>query len=194
VFLLGFILPGTLCFLDLVDYFLSVYFYYVFLESCQFHICVNPSTHSFCGSNLRPFVPAGSNSDILLYVLWAFFSLRLNPFNLVSCQKILWVLDWRWILPESINPCFFFFVFNPFLFLYWRIIALQNFVVFCQISTWISHRCVCVYVCVCIYIFISPSLWTSLPVFKPCFSEMFKVVKLKAAVFLCLLNCEIRTS
>ena len=26
-------------------------------------------------------------------------------------------------------------------FLYWRIIALQNFVVFCQISTWISHRC-----------------------------------------------------
>ena len=29
---------------------------------------------------------------------------------------------------------FFFF------FLYWRIITLQNFVVFCQTSTWISHR------------------------------------------------------
>ena len=26
------------------------------------------------------------------------------------------------------------------LFFYWRIIALQNFVVFCQTSTWISHR------------------------------------------------------
>ena len=29
--------------------------------------------------------------------------------------------------------------FNLFIF-YWRIIALQNFVVFCQTSTWISHR------------------------------------------------------
>ena len=28
----------------------------------------------------------------------------------------------------------------PFLFFYWRIIALQNFVVFCQTSTWISHK------------------------------------------------------
>ena len=26
------------------------------------------------------------------------------------------------------------------LFLYWRVIALQNFLVFCQTSTWISHR------------------------------------------------------
>ena len=31
-----------------------------------------------------------------------------------------------------------FFLFN--LFFYWRIIALQNFAVFCQTSTWISHR------------------------------------------------------
>ena len=144
---------------------LSVYFYYVFLESCQFHICVNSSTHSFCGSNLRPFIPAGSHSDILLYVLWAFFSLRLNPFNLVSCQKILWVLDWRWILPESINPAFFFLFLTPFiLFLYWRIIALQNFVVFCQTSTWISHRCVCV--CMCVYIYIYIPFPLNLP---PCF-------------------------
>ena len=38
-----------------------------------------------------------------------------------------------------------------FLFLYWRMIALQNFVVFCQTSTWISHR----------YTYIL--FWTSLP-------------------------------
>ena len=31
-----------------------------------------------------------------------------------------------------------FFFFNSFF--YWRVIALQNFVVFCQTSTWISHR------------------------------------------------------
>ena len=36
---------------------------------------------------------------------------------------------------------------------YWWIIALQNFVVFCQTSTWISHR----------YTYIFTSLWNSLP-------------------------------
>ena len=45
---------------------------------------------------------------------------------------------------------FFFF-----LFFYWGIIALQNFVVFCQTSTWISHRY--------IYIYISLPFWTSFP-------------------------------
>ena len=37
---------------------------------------------------------------------------------------------------------FFCSLFSPYviLFFYWRIIALQNFVVFCQTSTWISHR------------------------------------------------------
>ena len=41
------------------------------------------------------------------------------------------------LLPSpSFLPSFFF---N--LFFNWRIIALQNFVVFCQTSTWISHKC-----------------------------------------------------
>ena len=45
----------------------------------------------------------------------------------------------------------FFFLFNSFF--YWRVIALQNFVVFCQTSTWISHR----------YTYI-PSLWGLAPI------------------------------
>ena len=40
--------------------------------------------------------------------------------------------------------------------LYWRIIALQHFAVFCQTSTWISHRCTYV-----------PSLLTLPPVSLP---------------------------
>ena len=43
------------------------------------------------------------------------------------------------------------------LFFCWRIIALCNFIVFCQTSTWISHR----------YIYISPPPWTSLPFHSP---------------------------
>ena len=39
------------------------------------------------------------------------------------------------------GKCFFFLTsFLKILFFNWRIIALQNFVVFCQTSTWISHR------------------------------------------------------
>ena len=37
-------------------------------------------------------------------------------------------------------PGFFFSFFLINLFFYWRIIALQNFAVFCQTSTWINHK------------------------------------------------------
>ena len=40
--------------------------------------------------------------------------------------------------PIELISVFFSFFFN--LFFYWRIIALRNFVVFCQTSTWINHR------------------------------------------------------
>ena len=40
--------------------------------------------------------------------------------------------------PESMCQCMGFLFF--FLFFYWRIIDLQNFVVLCQTSTWISHK------------------------------------------------------
>ena len=52
-----------------------------------------------------------------------------------------WLSDWTTITkglkPQMNGRChhsFYLFVFN------WRKIALQNFVVFCQTSTWISHR------------------------------------------------------
>ena len=48
--------------------------------------------------------------------------------------------SFQWIFPLGLSA---------YLFIYWRIIALQNFVVFCQTSTWIRHR----------YI----PFWTSLP-------------------------------
>ena len=35
---------------------------------------------------------------------------------------------------------------NLIYFFNWRIIALQNFVLFCQTSTWISHRCIYIYI------------------------------------------------
>ena len=51
-----------------------------------------------------------------------------------------------------------FFLFN--LFFYWRIIVLQNIVVFCQTSTWISHRYTK-----------SPPFWTTLPSPSPSHSS-----------------------
>ena len=62
------------------------------------------------------------------------------------------VLNIHWGEPRT---AFFFLFLKMYLFFNWRIIALPNFVVFCQTSTWISHRY--------IYIYISPPFWSSLP-------------------------------
>jgi len=51
-----------------------------------------------------------------------------NAMLLPSCNLSVWV-----------DSFFLFFSFFS-LFFYWRIIALQNFVVFCQTSTWIRHK------------------------------------------------------
>ena len=51
--------------------------------------------------------------------------------------------EWA-ILNNSQESDFVFYISlfkNKYLFFNWRIIALQNFVVFCQTSSWISHRC-----------------------------------------------------
>ena len=53
----------------------------------------------------------------------------------LSCFQIFaHVLGGKWHLSAI------FVLFYIYLFFNWRIIALQNFVVFCQTSTWISHR------------------------------------------------------
>ena len=41
---------------------------------------------------------------------------------------------------KNIFPLFFNLFFSCVIFFYWTIIALQNFVVFCQMSTWIIHQ------------------------------------------------------
>ena len=56
------------------------------------------------------------------------------------------------------------------LFFYWRIIALQNFVVFCQTLTWISHR------------YISPPFWTCLP--SPYLSHPSRLIQSPCLSFL----------
>ena len=67
------------------------------------------------------------------------------PLDLQMSYVVLWSI-WAYF------NLFILFCSLNFLFFYWRIIALQNFVVFCQTSTWISHR----------YTY-TPPFWTSLP-------------------------------
>ena len=67
------------------------------------------------------------------------------PSTCCSFQCMCLLLYWL-----NLFPCILFFLiqwymellffFACFLFFFWRIIALQNFFVFCQISTWIGHR------------------------------------------------------
>ena len=65
--------------------------------------------------------------------------LLVRNFKLNSASSVIIIMQFindrlcRWII------LFFFFHLKKFIF-HWRIIALQNFAVFCQIPTWISHR------------------------------------------------------
>ena len=69
------------------------------------------------------------------FLLFIHLSVYLSLFILFSYPSPTFLL-----LPGN-HPsvCLFILFFLIYLFLYWRIIALQNFV-FCQTSTWISHR------------------------------------------------------
>ena len=64
----------------------------------------------------------------------------------LQAPALIWT-DWGWgfciaivLEPSFIVTDFSLSLFLISLFFNWRIIALQNFVVFCQTSTWISHR------------------------------------------------------
>ena len=63
--------------------------------------------------------------------------LNLRTDYAVWSKGIIWYL---WVHGQYITFLFAVSFFNWFDF-YWRIIVSQNFAVFCQTSTWISHRC-----------------------------------------------------
>ena len=59
-----------------------------------------------------------------------------SRYTLKHYEFLVWLFFWWGFF------CFLGFLFLN-LFLYWRIIALRNFVVFCQTSTWVRHRYTC---------------------------------------------------
>ena len=67
--------------------------------------------------------PPGKSPRYCILIVWFHFLL-------VYCRH----RGWCWMF------MFIDFIFKIYLFFNWGIIALQNFVVFCQTSTWISHR------------------------------------------------------
>ena len=60
--------------------------------------------------------------------------------NVCKWSFILCKNEVKWFSQYSIVWFYQTFFFLIYLFFNWRIIALQNFVVFCQTSTWVSHR------------------------------------------------------
>ena len=104
-----------------------------------FQICWHIECSTFTGSSFRIW---NSSTGIPSPPL-ALFVVMLPKPHLTSHSRMsgsrwvstpLWLSEsWRSFLCSSSVYSFFFLFF-------WRIIALQNFVVFCQTSTWISHR------------------------------------------------------
>ena len=78
-----------------------------------------------------------------------------KPRDKSTSSFLLSVRSHIYVIAYDTHPNLIFFLVLYFLInllFYWRIIALQNFAVFCQTSTWISYR----------YTYIPP-FWTSLP-------------------------------
>ena len=123
------------------------------LETCKYSkSCIYILTHSFHLSLINPqwvlelfflTVPALGDDDMQIQTE----SITRIPFG-VMCGWTMVTINgpesWKTGFMPIFLFCFFLFVFffTVFLnlFFYWRIIALENFFVFCQTSTWISHR------------------------------------------------------
>ena len=79
------------------------------------------------------------------FICWIFISTHLSYWcSLFSCRTLLLLQKLLFIYSYIFNAHHFphirSFELHSSFFFNWRIIALQNFVVFCQTSTWISHR------------------------------------------------------
>ena len=102
-------------------------------------ICCSLSTETFC--SFPEAVPKGM--ELFTIVL---------PSSWLNCAMIVLISFCFFFVPGTVlSPAYISHtgisfiliqvVFkNNYLFFYWRIIALKNFAVFCQTSTWISHR------------------------------------------------------
>ena len=89
----------------------------------------------------------GLNLHLLHLLHWYIDSLPL--WNKIHCTEsllcVLYVIKTDYHFAPDVSSEKFWlmdkFIWKDFLyFFYWRVIALQNFTVFCQTSTWISHR------------------------------------------------------
>ena len=62
------------------------------------------------------------------------------PLCMLGLYRMSYFCNWKINSLKTIMLALLIFFFLIYLFFSWRIIALQNFVVFCQTSTWISHK------------------------------------------------------
>ena len=80
-----------------------------------------------------------------LRVFWAWLMPQMVKICLQCTRPSFWSLGQKDPLEKGMYPTpVFFFFFNLFIYLNWRLIALQYCSGFCHTLTWISHGCACV--------------------------------------------------
>ena len=94
--------------------------------------CLQPACHCLCPQYYVIWLYFPSDTQSGIFVTLCLSSLGCLCKNDQLFKRALYFVD---ISPKSY---FYYYFFN--LFFNWTVIALRNFVVFCQSSTWISHR------------------------------------------------------
>ena len=118
-----------------------------------FSFGVSPPSHFKGVLTFACQIKLSCNRDVTLvhhfkYLLWWNRTGKMTYFPSISGAM-------TWIFFRVILPFIYLFIFNLFTF-YWRIIALQNFAVFCQTSTWISYQFSPVQSLSCVWLFATP--------------------------------------
>jgi len=111
-------------------------------------IILSISCHSLLSCRVYVERPAVKLMGIHLYVICSFSFANFNICSLylilvwLICVLVCFSLGLSFMGLSEVPELggYFFSHLKKYLIFYWRIIALQNFVVFCQTSTWINHR------------------------------------------------------
>ena len=117
--------------------------YFVQFYSCLWQLVLS-STRYYTMTTNRHFCHCKTLKSLTAMRVWKMRNIFKRYYTMTTNRHFCHCKTWKSLtaMRVSKNEKHFFLIY---FFFSWRTVALQNFVVFCQISTWISHRYTYIY-------------------------------------------------